>query len=192
MQRDQSLRAIFTVQGGHALTGSPQACSASATSCWGTGLGDWAWELARTTGLGVGNSKTSSSETAIHGPPLPSTTYSSALHRHLEPRGTQRPNDFAMAWGRRWTSSISRVPRVYSRPMSRALLERITIEPGKCGGRPCLRGQRMRVSDLLELLANGASFEEILDDYPALEREDILAAIAYAAVQTSHAVVRVA
>jgi uncharacterized protein (DUF433 family) len=76
--------------------------------------------------------------------------------------------------------------------MSRALLERITIEPGKCGGRPCLRGQRMRVSDLLELLANGASFEEILDDYPALEREDILAAIAYAAVQTSHAVVRVA
>jgi uncharacterized protein (DUF433 family) len=50
----------------------------------------------------------------------------------------------------------------------------------------------MRVSDVLELLANGASFEEVLEDYPSLEREDILAAIAYAAVQMSHRVVRVA
>jgi uncharacterized protein (DUF433 family) len=43
---------------------------------------------------------------------------------------------------------------------------RITIEPGKCGGKPCIRGMRIRVSDLLELLANGASIEEILGDYP--------------------------
>jgi uncharacterized protein (DUF433 family) len=50
----------------------------------------------------------------------------------------------------------------------------------------------MRVSDLLELLANGAAVEEVLADHPSLEREDVLAAIAYAAVQTSHAVVRVA
>ena len=50
----------------------------------------------------------------------------------------------------------------------------------------------MRVSDLLELLANGASIEDILSDYPALVRDDVLAAIAYAAVQTSHAIVRVA
>ena len=49
----------------------------------------------------------------------------------------------------------------------------------------------MRVSDRLELLANGASIEEILSDYPALVRDDVLAAIAYAAVQTSHAFVRV-
>lgn len=76
--------------------------------------------------------------------------------------------------------------------MSSALLERITIEPGKCGGRPCIRGTRMRVSDVLELLANGASFEEVLADHPSLIRDDLLAAIAYAAVQTSHAVVRVA
>ena len=76
--------------------------------------------------------------------------------------------------------------------MSSALLERITIEPGKCGGRPCIRGTRMRVSDVLELLANGASFEEVLADHPTLIRDDLLAAIAYAAVQTSHAVVRVA
>jgi uncharacterized protein (DUF433 family) len=72
------------------------------------------------------------------------------------------------------------------------LLDRITIEPGKCGGRPCIRGSRMRVSDLLELLAHGATIEEIVADFSALEREDVLAAIAYAAVQTSHAVVRVA
>jgi uncharacterized protein (DUF433 family) len=50
----------------------------------------------------------------------------------------------------------------------------------------------MRVSDLLELLARGASIEEIVADYPAIEREDVLAEIAYAAVQTSQAVVRVA
>ena len=50
----------------------------------------------------------------------------------------------------------------------------------------------MRVSDLLELLAHGASIEELVAEYPAIEREDVLAAIAYAAVQTSHAVVRVA
>jgi len=58
---------------------------------------------------------------------------------------------------------------------------RITIEPGKCGGKPCIRGMRIRVSDVLELLANGASIEETLADYPWLERDDILAAIAYAA-----------
>jgi uncharacterized protein (DUF433 family) len=76
--------------------------------------------------------------------------------------------------------------------MSTGLLNRITIEPGKCGGRPCIRGLRIRVTDLLELLANEASFEEILADYPSLQREDILAAIAYAAHQTNHVVIRVA
>ncbi|MGE5324715.1 MAG: DUF433 domain-containing protein [Actinomycetota bacterium] len=67
-------------------------------------------------------------------------------------------------------------------------LSRITVEPGKCGGRPCIRGYRMRVNDILELLAAGASFEEVLRDYPFLEREDILAALDYAALQTDHAV----
>jgi uncharacterized protein (DUF433 family) len=76
--------------------------------------------------------------------------------------------------------------------MSQSLLDRITIEPGKCGGRPCIRGSRMRVSDLLELLSHGATIDEVVADYPALERDDVLAAIAYAALQTSHAVVRVA
>ena len=69
-------------------------------------------------------------------------------------------------------------------------LNRITVEEGKCGGRPCIRGQRIRVTDILQLLGAGASFEEILADYPSLEREDILAAIDYAAYQTDHVVLR--
>jgi uncharacterized protein (DUF433 family) len=72
--------------------------------------------------------------------------------------------------------------------MDRELLSRITIEPGKCGGRPCIRGKRMRVTDILELLGAGASIEEILHDYEFLEREDILAALTYAAQQTDHVV----
>lgn len=76
--------------------------------------------------------------------------------------------------------------------MSTSLLNRITIEPGKCGGRPCIRGKRIRVTDILELLANDATIEEIVADYPGLEREDVLAAIAYAAHQTDHPVFRVA
>ncbi len=69
-------------------------------------------------------------------------------------------------------------------------LNRITIEQGQCGGRPCIRGQRIRVTDVLELLANGASFEEILTDYAFLEQEDIYAAIEYAAYQTDHTVLQ--
>jgi len=68
------------------------------------------------------------------------------------------------------------------------LLERITLEPGKCGGQPCIRGKRMRVTDLLDLLSHGASHEEILEDYPFLEREHILAAIAHASRLTDHVV----
>jgi len=64
------------------------------------------------------------------------------------------------------------------------------VEQGKCGGRPCIRGQRIRVSDILELLGAGASVEEILKDYEFLEREDILAAIDYAAYQTDHVVLQ--
>ena len=68
------------------------------------------------------------------------------------------------------------------------LLDRITIEPGKCGGRPCIRGYRLRVSDILELIASGATREAILADYDFLEPEDITAALTYAAHQTDHAV----
>ncbi len=73
-----------------------------------------------------------------------------------------------------------------------SLLEKITLEEGKCGGRPCIRGKRLRVSDLLELLGTGASFEEILEDYPFLEHEDILAALQFAARQTEHPIFKAA
>jgi uncharacterized protein (DUF433 family) len=70
------------------------------------------------------------------------------------------------------------------------LLSRITTEPGKCGGRPCIRGKRIRVTDILELLAAGATHEEILRDYAFLAREDILAALTYAAHQTDRVVLQ--
>jgi uncharacterized protein (DUF433 family) len=68
-------------------------------------------------------------------------------------------------------------------------LDRITIDPNQCGGRPCIRGTRFRVVDLLELLAAGASHEEILADYAFLEPGDIPAALLYAARLADHAVV---
>jgi uncharacterized protein (DUF433 family) len=67
-------------------------------------------------------------------------------------------------------------------------LNRITFDDAQCGGRPCIRGMRIRVSDVLELLGSGAAFDEILEDHPYLEREDILAALEYAARQTDRAV----
>lgn len=72
------------------------------------------------------------------------------------------------------------------------LLERITLEPSKCGGRPCIRGYRIRVSDILELIAQGADREEILRDYEFLEPEDITAALLYAARQADHIVLPIA
>ncbi len=72
--------------------------------------------------------------------------------------------------------------------MSPSLLARISIEPGKCSGRPCIRGLRIRVTDILSLLSAGASHQEILEDYPSLEDADILAALEFAAAQTDHAI----
>lgn len=67
-----------------------------------------------------------------------------------------------------------------------------TIDANQCGGRPCIRGLRVRVKDILDLLAAGASREDILEDYPYLETEDITAALQYAASQVDHPVFRVA
>jgi uncharacterized protein (DUF433 family) len=59
--------------------------------------------------------------------------------------------------------------------------QRITLEPGKRGGRPCVRGLRITVYDVLEMLAEGMSEAEILEDFPELEVADIRACLAYAA-----------
>lgn len=61
------------------------------------------------------------------------------------------------------------------------LLERISIDPQICGGKPCVRGTRIWVSLILDLLASGMSEAELLTEYPALVRDDLLAAIAYGA-----------
>ena len=69
---------------------------------------------------------------------------------------------------------------------------RITIDPDVCGGRPCVRDLRIRVKDVLDLLAAGASHDEVLHDYPYLEPEDIVAVLEYAARQSDHPVLSVA
>ena len=69
-------------------------------------------------------------------------------------------------------------------------LERITVDPEVFGGRPCIRGLRVRVKDILDMLAAGASPAEILEDFPYLEADDISAAIEYAAKHVDHPVIR--
>jgi len=68
---------------------------------------------------------------------------------------------------------------------------RVTVDPAQCGGRPCIRGLRIRVKDVLDLLASGASREEILADYPLLEAGDIIDPLEYAARQSDHPAPRV-
>lgn len=72
------------------------------------------------------------------------------------------------------------------------LLERITIENGKRSGRPCVRGTRITVGDVLGWLASGMSLADILADYPELTPDDIRACLAYAAIEVDHATVTVA
>lgn len=62
----------------------------------------------------------------------------------------------------------------------------ITIEPGKRGGKPCIRGMRITVYDVLSYLAAGMSYEEVLEDFPYLTREDIMACLSYAAERTQN------
>ena len=66
--------------------------------------------------------------------------------------------------------------------------ERITFDPEQCGGRPCIRHYRMRVKDVLDLLAAGVSEADILKDYPFLEAEDIRACLEFASEQVSHSI----
>lgn len=68
------------------------------------------------------------------------------------------------------------------------LLERITVNPRQCGGHPCIRGMRIRVSDVLDLFAAGLSTEQILEELPDLEMDDLRAALAYASRKLNHPV----
>lgn len=69
---------------------------------------------------------------------------------------------------------------------------RITVDPNMCGGRPCIRGLRVRVKDVLEMMASGMIKEDILKDFPYLEAEDISASLEYAAKQVDHPILQAA
>ncbi|MGB4777830.1 DUF433 domain-containing protein [Microbacterium sp.] len=70
-------------------------------------------------------------------------------------------------------------------------LDRITVDPAVCHGAPTIRGMRLRVQDVLGLLASGMSYDDVLSDYDELEREDILAALEFAALESSARVLRI-
>ena len=72
--------------------------------------------------------------------------------------------------------------------MLQNLSNRITVNPKQCGGRPCIRGMRIRVTDVLDLYAAGLSAEQILEEMPDLEFEDLQACLQYAARKLNHAV----
>jgi uncharacterized protein (DUF433 family) len=67
--------------------------------------------------------------------------------------------------------------------------QRITIDPEQCGGRPCIRGMRIRVTDVLDLLANGLTPEQVLEELPDLELADIRACLRFASRRLDHPVV---
>ena len=69
------------------------------------------------------------------------------------------------------------------------IANRITVDPAQCGSRPCVRGMRIRVTDILDLLANGLGFDEILNELPDLEREDISACLTFASKRIDHPVI---
>jgi uncharacterized protein (DUF433 family) len=69
------------------------------------------------------------------------------------------------------------------------LTERITVDPEQCGGRPCIRGMRIRVVDVLDLLANGLTPEQVIEELPDLEPEDIAACLRFASRRLNHPVV---
>jgi uncharacterized protein (DUF433 family) len=66
------------------------------------------------------------------------------------------------------------------------LMERITVNPDQCGGRPCIRGMRIRVTDVLQLLANGLTAKQVIEELPDLEIEDVAASLRFAASQLDH------
>ncbi|MFZ9737639.1 MAG: DUF433 domain-containing protein [Prochlorotrichaceae cyanobacterium] len=68
------------------------------------------------------------------------------------------------------------------------IFDRITVNPKQCGGRPCIRGMRIRVVDVLDLFAAGLSAEEILEEMPDLEKDDLRAALMYASRKLNHSV----
>jgi uncharacterized protein (DUF433 family) len=72
--------------------------------------------------------------------------------------------------------------------MTKRISNRITVNPKQCGGHPCIRGMRIRVSDVIDLFANGLTPEQILDEMPDLDSEDLQAALQFASNRVNHAI----
>lgn len=77
-------------------------------------------------------------------------------------------------------------------PGTKTLADRISVDPEVCGGRPCIRGTRVRVSDILDMIAHGASPDDIVSGYPYLDKDDVAAALSYAARAVDHRIVQAA
>ena len=73
---------------------------------------------------------------------------------------------------------------------TKAFADRISVDPEVCGGRPCIRGTRIRVSDILDMIADGASPDDIVTGYPYLDMDDVAAALRYAARAVDHRIVQ--
>lgn len=114
----------------------------------------------------------------------------------VRPLGRPRKCDcdpIANPWNFGYTPANDvRAPRGATKGAEVSELHRITVDPQQCGGRPCIRGLRVRVKDVLDLLAAGASHDEILADYPLLEAGDIAAVLEFAARQSDHPILHVA
>ena len=92
------------------------------------------------------------------------------------------------AWGALCLTEWSGYPVTEEATLA-ALAERITVNPDQCGGRPCVRGLRIRVTDVLDLLASGLLPEQVLDELPDLEPEDIAACLRFASRRLDHPIV---
>jgi uncharacterized protein (DUF433 family) len=78
---------------------------------------------------------------------------------------------------------------IFDRSLEMSVMDRITVNPRQCGGRPCIRGMRIRVTDVLDLLAAGLTREQVLEELPDLESEDVDACLRFASVRIDHPVV---
>lgn len=109
--------------------------------------------------------------------------------------------EFLERWGRKprrgsqirvVNEEVSGIEIAHARKLEEAVLSRISSNPAICGGRPCIKGTRMRVVDIVEALAHGATRDELLRDFDYLTADDIAAALLYAARAADHRVVQAA
>jgi uncharacterized protein (DUF433 family) len=97
--------------------------------------------------------------------------------------------DFFILCGKMWLLRLSKESNAMT---PEKLLQRVTVDPAVCSGKPCIRGTRIYIAIILDALAEGLTPEEIIDHYPSLKFEDIRAAVAYAAEMTRENIWKVA